>query len=263
MFYHIHKAAGTTICNYAKDNFNSTDRYNCNIGRYAEQKAFEELSLNEKKQVLTNGLDLSNAQRFAPRKIDFLAVEYFGVPREDQWFDVSTEPQVVYVTCLRNPITRMVSQYHYLKTGTKPVIGEDTSLEQYLLFIKNQSRIREIHFADNLMVRQLSGTDTIYEIPPGEVNAGHLGRAIQNLQNFSVVLIMEALEQTGRDLERVLGWRDIDDLISNRKNARAVADDGSYYRGISGEAMHLLLEMNKWDLILYHEAIKLYAIRKT
>jgi hypothetical protein len=96
MFYHIHKAAGTTICNYAKDNFNSTDRYNCNIGRYAEQKAFEELSLNEKKQVLSNGLDLSNAQRYAPRKIDFLAVEYFGVPREDQWFDLSTEPQVWY-----------------------------------------------------------------------------------------------------------------------------------------------------------------------
>ena len=27
MFYHIHKAAGTTLCNYAKDNFNSTGRY--------------------------------------------------------------------------------------------------------------------------------------------------------------------------------------------------------------------------------------------
>jgi len=231
------------MCTFAKTVFNTTTKYNCNIGTPEEQEVFISLPVKEQKG-LVRGTGL-----------EFFAIEYYGTPAEFQWFDIHTEPQFVYTTCLRHPVTRMISQYKYMrKIGALP---PQVTLHDYLLRIKHQTRVPHVDHADNLMVRQLSGPTNVYSIPPGGITLKHLNTALENLKmRFSVVLIMEDMEYTSQLLETVLGWKNVADLVGTKRNR---GDGTDYWGEVDSQSWDLLMELNSWDLALYDEAKKLFG----
>lgn len=262
LFYHLHKAAGTTLCAFARKNGKQAPKHNnCNVGapehdqyikypaQFKGQEAFTRLSLAQRKRVL------------ADAGYNFASIEYFG-PSAGQWFDMDTDPQIVYVTAVRHPVERMVSQYFFMvKVGA---LSRSTSLNDYLLEIRQQNKIRHVDRADNLMVRQLAGREIIYSVPPLGITSVHLNMALKNLRRFSVVLITEQMGYTASKLESILGWTNTSALVDTKVNAVRSGSHQERYLDYLGHrygstVVELLMELNAWDMVLYYEIKRLYG----
>ena len=271
MFLHIHKSAGTSLCTFARTLYRSPKFDNCNIGvpevnvrlaysdQYERQRSFNSLSLVEQKSVLSNA------------GYQFGSIEYFGLT-DGALFEVNTTPQVVYITSLRHPMDRMVSQYNFMRRSNKVFRESNMTFENYLLTIKTLKDLdsvtsayaaKHIEFVDNLMVRQLAGRDTIYSVPPGGITAAHLSKALENLNRFSVVLLVEDMPCTSSRLSTVLGWKNVSSLSTTKQEA-AKSDSKHCYLDEIGQCygrnvMELLMSMHIWDLALYYEARKTWC----
>lgn len=150
-------------------------------------------------------------------------------------------PPIHYVTMLRNPLERLISQYHYskMREGVESTSGY-RDLLQYAATLFETGK-------DNLQVRQLSGqggkgvvTDRSYEAAIANLTAP--------IMTFGLV---ERYAESLLFMSRQFGWQGV---RLTRKNVT----QRPYGEGIDQRTRHAILQQHRYDLALYHDAIRLF-----
>jgi hypothetical protein len=154
-----------------------------------------------------------------------------------------------YMTFLRDPVSRVVSLYRYIRHDTShPLHDEITrsklSLEDYVIRNMDPSQL------DNGHTRQIAGLQS------GEVDEKALARAKKNLSSFLFVGLTERLDESVILLHRKLGWHlpfYVTKNVSSPKTSVEVTD----------RAIGAIRERNQHDLELYDFASEQFSERVT
>lgn len=169
----------------------------------------------------------------------------------------TTDPPSIYglpvsvVTLLREPVSRLLSEYEFLKTWDRNHLyaylnGNNVSFSEYITSSERILRYR----GKNFMTRCIAGEDV-----DGPYPRKALARAKKNLErNFVFTGIQERFAESLVMLGDLLG---MDNLLHDRRNAlKAEA------RNAPGEDdVALALDMNRADIELYDFACALFEER--
>jgi hypothetical protein len=149
-----------------------------------------------------------------------------------------------YITVVREPGARILSQYRYLQQ-TQPEAAGTASLEE--LFEKRFT----VDF-DNAMVRCFSGADERI-FPPGTLTGDIYDQAGRNLRSmFRFVGYQEHAALAYEWLCNHYGWHATDALPSvNRGTVKIAASEGS-------KLSSLIQHYNKWDYLFYEEIQRVF-----
>jgi len=113
------------------------------------------------------------------------------------------EAPSTYVTVLRDPVARVVSNYYHLMRNQSLEVrsfqGDVLSLQEVLA----KQATAEL---DNLIVRCFSGNGA-RQCPPGMVGLDAYKLAVENLKYFRFVGHREASEDAWQSLRQMFGWR--------------------------------------------------------
>lgn len=153
-------------------------------------------------------------------------------------------PGVTYVVVLRNPISRLISNWLH-----------DSANEADLPPATNFSEYARLFARRDFMTRALCGADCI---APPALSEAHYARAAANLARFSVVLVLELLKEGLARLGAEYNWR-----AATREAARPThAPSGATARWhaalrASAPMLHAeLCSINAFDLRLHHGALE-------
>ncbi|HEY7209894.1 MAG TPA: DUF4118 domain-containing protein [Bryobacteraceae bacterium] len=153
----------------------------------------------------------------------------------------------VYVTIVREPVARIVSEHRYLleKRGGEMELGSAAaSLTQIL---ERQATLN----LDNLLVRCFSGINE-RDLPVGAVNEGVYELALEHLRKeFCFVGHQERLAEAYAALQHKFGWKPR--ATFERVNVTRVGNEAEYE-----PARAAIEEHNRWDVKLYAEICRLY-----
>ena len=169
----------------------------------------------------------------------------------------STDPPSIYgipvrvLTLLREPIGRLVSEYHFLKTWKQnhlyALLNEkDISFAQYI-----QSTEKMLYYrGKNFMTRCIAGMDVKDDPYPQEA----LAKAKHNLAEvFTFVGIQERFMESLVMLANLLG---MENILHEKRNALVKG-----HAQVSEEDIALAREMNRADTELYAFACELFDQR--
>lgn len=150
-----------------------------------------------------------------------------------------------YACFLREPVARTVSHYHHLKNHDNGPVGKNLrnfeSLEQYLKYARHWE-------FDNFLTRTISGVAN--QIRFGDVGYNTYEKARYNLRcNFSYVGIFERMEESLDRLKKI---------VPIRPEKMPQVNVGKYSRGTSAEEHRLLRSLNRFDEMLYEEALAVF-----
>ena len=176
-----------------------------------------------------------------------------------------------YVTVLRDPVTRFVSMYQYIKHGKYPqLLGDQlftdvfdsTSLDDFLVKTQN----KQIPFFDNHSIRMFQfdkypdlfstfsgGPDTYIKGVTKiiAVNDSHYEEALKNLKKFALVGITENFKMTEELLEFMLSLNMEPEIKANVNM--------NYEKGLITSTQREAIEKRVYyDRKLYNEAKKIF-----
>lgn len=157
-------------------------------------------------------------------------------------YENSSHKNICYVTMLRNPLNRAVSQWEY-----------ERSIDNFLPEALSFSEYLDQYLNDNFMVRSLCGTSCLYA---KDITFREYKKALNNMKNMDAILIMENYEESLYLLEKkCTGHRkwskfemDVQKYEENKINAL------SDMKGKPHEWIVKLKEKHRWDNLLYTEA---------
>jgi hypothetical protein len=159
---------------------------------------------------------------------------------------------IQYISFLREPVDRIISNYYYIKHRDKVhrLHGwvKDQSIREFLLDERNRAE------TTNSAVRQLSGVTQLYssayitllkDTEPLPDNALELAKA--NVSNvFNVVGITELFDESLLVMSQTFGWKNLYYTKINVGKGKWRTDDE-----ITPEVIDLIKEQNQLDLELY------------
>ncbi len=152
-----------------------------------------------------------------------------------------------YITVVREPSARVLSQYAYLlQTQPELITGSDGHvMDLPELFEKRLT----VDF-DNAIVRCFSGVDE-REFPPGNLTRAIYEKAVYNLHTaFTFVGHQESSGESYEWLRRHYGWHATDGLpLANLGTVRMA-------KGPGAELMATIRHYNRWDCLLYEEILR-------
>ena len=152
-----------------------------------------------------------------------------------------------YVTVVRNPIERVISEYYYMKQKgfyyQELILKEDLSLEEYL-------HHPETRYLNNLQTRLISGVP--YE-NGDEVNDEIYDLALKNLKEMMVVGISERFSESLALFSLVMNWKRIPIHTKANRN-----DERPKINAIDSYTIKRIEEREQYDLALYKEAIQIF-----
>lgn len=225
VFYHIPKSAGTTLNSVLQKNYPPENLVECGINT----------------QEFMADLRTWPPERLA--QIRLLQGHFpFGIHEL-----LPGRPQ--YFTILRDPVERVISYYHHARREPAHYLHGLIHDNNWTLRDLLESRLPLM--MNDAQVRLICGA---FESPPfGEVDDGHLERAVANLHTFEMVGVTEAFDLTLLLLQRAFGWRHIGyrpvNVGDNRRPAEAQ----------SAETLATIRRYNRLDAVLYEEARRLLA----
>lgn len=229
-FQHLHKAAGTTIVNVAahqhirfyKPNLNANPQYTANDAGYKRN-----LELYNTTEIRYDRFTPERLNEFIDytiqRGTEFIGCEW-GFPTR-----FVPHPDVFYLTCIRDPLTRMVSNYNYDKSNFPERYHEvsDWANQSYL------------YTRDNYYTLIFSGVDDSYQ---GEVTEDMYIQAFENIRRFNCVLMLED-ERCFKKLELVTGWSCHNSIMNRNRSTTKVK--------ITDEESRTFIANNSFDFRLY------------
>jgi hypothetical protein len=187
---------------------------------------------------------------------------YAEEPTFKRWFWYRPAPEIIYghfpwgvheraqlparyAAFFREPISRCISHYHHLRDVdfVNPAGDFARKFRDFSDFIRNSKRWD----FDNFMCRLVSG---ISEAPRyGKVTQSVLDTALENLnRDFDFIGIFERLPESVARLNKIVP----------SLNAKIPSVNvGAYQRDIPDEFREAADEANRYDAILYQEAVKL------
>ncbi len=240
-FQHMHKVAGTSIVGLAK--LNRVQLYKPNLNgnpqyRRQEPGATETWSEYQTTEIRYDRFSKSRLQSFIDICIDsgvqFIGSEW-GFPKEPL-----ADARIFYVTCLRDPWARFVSNFSY-DQGEFPELYPD--IMSWLASPKPQFGFTR----NNYYTFILAGLNYQHK---GPITEEHFKLALANLRKFQLVLMLEDT-RCFQLLEAVLGWH-FDQC--QPRNATKKKLDVSWYRD------QFYID-NIYDYRLYEEAKWLFKTR--
>lgn len=225
VFLHIPKAAGNTVSNIAERNFSPK-------------------SILKLYKARKDGFSLDYLQKKTPseqQEIKLIEGHFgFGI-------DQLIPQQCIYLTFLRNPISRFISAYHYIyrkedHENHQVLASNNLSLDDYV-----RSGLVEEKSLDNVHVRFLSGEKgNINQTQPLPLSA--LEVAKRNLEKHCLLPgIVEDFDKSIFLLKKLLGWENIYYAALNRKPKK-----NNQENNLSEETLSLIQKYNELDLELYH-----------
>ncbi len=143
-----------------------------------------------------------------------------------------------YITFLRNPIARCISEYNERVTQAPDTYrntdGTIFSMPQMIDF--------HLHDFSNLQTKYISGVSLGTEITHAELN-----EATANIKNhFLCVGRVESFDQTINFLSKKLNWKKYGHKILNKKENKAKIDNA---------VIKQLIELNEYDIQLYEQSL--------
>jgi len=222
IFLHIWKAGGSTLHDIIERQYPDDTIYSIDGSRYeASMSEFKQLPESDRAEL-----------RVVKGHMDFGLHEYLPRP-------------CTYITMLREPLNRVISDYYYIMetpthnfyefmTARKMTLDEFASTPESPLF-------------DNVQTRVLSGLS--WSVPYGECTDDMLELAKQNIETyFTVVGLTEQFDKTLILLQKELGWRNIAYVKKNVTKTRAKKSD------VPKETIDLIKQYNRLDVELYRYA---------
>jgi len=208
---HIHKAGGTSICLLAGRNGMITSPDN-----------------------VCNGLPDQSCCGSYPEA--FLRAHPYTFVANERAMPKFRHDLFRYMTVIREPIARSLSHYrhvHESKTFDEPAY-----------------EVWAMHQPDNWYVRHICGDDCMH-VPRGKLGMVQLNVALQRLQQFDHVYILEKLNDDGFSrMGRDLGW-------TGHMHTRVRSNNDA---SVLSEACRARLEhIFRLDAVLYHWALARYA----
>ena len=224
IFFHIPKAAGTTLCDIFLRQYQAEEIYLLDGINFDQSQAnFKQLSLEKKTKI----------------KI-LMGHMYFGL------HEYLPSP-ATYVTMLRNPIDRAVSYYYFIRKV--PGHPDFELIKEKNISLEDYCRMGKINTC-NGQTRFLSGT-----IESETYDSKILNIAKENLQrHFSVVGIQKRFDESLLMLKKELAWKKMP-FYYRRNTNRA----NSYKREISNSTRAVLEKYNELDLELYEYAKNIFV----
>jgi hypothetical protein len=157
---------------------------------------------------------------------------------------VAAQP-FTYVTMMREPVDRVISDYHYvLRTPGHdfydPVATDHYSLEDY---VRSEITI----YTNNVQTRMLAGVGR--DVPVGRCTEAMLAQAQRHLnERIPLVGLTERFDESLVLMKRALGWRMPVYRVKNRTKGRPKREE------ITPSAHAAIEAYNALDLALYREA---------
>lgn len=219
IFLHIVKAGGTSLRWALEDQFPCRHVLRCYESKGCSLEQISEMP-EEKK-----------------RRFQFFVSHYaFGT------HEIFPQP-ASYITMLREPIARSISQYYsFIRGGERAKWKENLrSIADYIYAMKEMKY-------DNIQIRYIANLTEEDEITPD-----HLAIAIANLQNyFPVVGITERFEESLALYSKVFGWTKLNYVRRNVTKSKPVDFQ------LEPDLLALLTKNNELDLALYKFCLSLF-----
>jgi hypothetical protein len=149
-----------------------------------------------------------------------------------------------YITILRNPIDRVISNYYFIKQNEKHFLHQELTSKNYSLekFITSGIALE----ADNCHVRYLSGK---IDAPYGKCTPEMLEAAKSNLiKSFSVFGIQEYYNEFLLLMREIHGWKIPFYKRYNKTKRRANIKD------LDSKTLEVITSLNSLDIELYNFA---------
>lgn len=213
------KTGGTTLNHIINNNYEKEATYHIYTADQKEKtKMFNEISL--KNPVCVQG-------HFP-----------FGVHK---YFKNKSE----YVTLIRNPIDRIISEYYFIQSFSwPPWLDKKNPAHQKIVNFSFEEHIRQPG-NKNKQVRFISGNQKI------QLNKTDLDTAIHNINNFFVVAgITEKFDESLFLMKEKLDWKNVHYQRTNVTKKRPRLND------LSSNLIKLIEKNNRLDIELYNFAKK-------
>lgn len=228
IFQHIPKTAGSTFHSILNRRYDEAEIRNVFCSDYSDRDVVELRSLPEEQL----------------RSIRVLKGHMpFGLHRH-------LPQEARYVTVLREPVARAISQYKYIRRNPgnhlhDQVVGNDLSLGEFVASGISQGM-------DNGQVRWLAGQ--VHEWAFGEVTEEELETAKRHVRDhYALVGLTERFDETVLLLADVLGWSGLPLYV--RRN---VSEDRRDRYDFSEEDVAAVREHHRLDLELYDFACEIF-----
>jgi hypothetical protein len=151
--------------------------------------------------------------------------------------------RATYITLLRNPIDRVISDYYFILS--RPVHSLHETLHSESISLVEFASMGRFPGVDNLQTRLLSGRG----MSPKACTTDILDEAKRNLrEHFSVVGLTERFDETLILLKRLFRWRFV---LYVRRN---VIRDRPDTRSVDEHTLRAIESSNQLDIELYHYA---------
>eukprot|EP00039_Didymoeca_costata_P004287 m.72443 g.72443 ORF g.72443 m.72443 type:complete len:539 (+) comp12328_c0_seq2:87-1703(+) len=241
---HISKAGGSTLCSLSHYNqcLEHPKANNCWIPGagpvWFATMQHKECSCDEFDEIIERD------------KLDLVSNEGYldgGVTESVQ----SLCPNMLHMTMVRKPITRVFS--HMMQAGVKPA---GYSNQEYLdMSIAERINIKP-EISSNYMTRMLLGKRAYYS-GKHNLTTKDAEQAINLLNEFDVVLVLEETTKVSRLLESLLGWHNASDLSRYHKRKSHHPLKGNK---ISESDMLLVKKANELDEQIYETATTIFNL---
>ena len=169
--------------------------------------------------------------------------------------------QCEYITLLREPVARVVSMYHYIRTHPKHGFFHRDELARSGIGLEQFIRTATDPGLDNLQTRMISGRkagEVLARASNGrtwvapKLDQEDLEAAKRNLERFLVVGLTERFDESFILIRRALGWRlPMYETHNVAKGPRPEPPPAA--------AIELIRERNQLDLELYDHARDLFS----
>jgi len=223
IFLHIPKTAGLTLLNIIQRQYD-TSSIHFHVGDPKYVHKFKEIPESQRSDI-----------KVLPGHLPFGMHKYLPQPS-------------VYVTLLRDPIERVISQYYSVRSRREHAMYSEAnrkSLKELLLSGLYQR-------LDNFQTRMLAGIPGM-QCEYGACTPEIFDTAKKNLSDsFSVVGLTERFDETLVLLKRVFGWKN---LLYTKKN---VTEKRPSKEDISNDTLQAILKYNELDIELYKYAEELF-----
>jgi hypothetical protein len=258
IWLHVHKVAGTFMCNMAKRNHETVERpeNNCNwMGhdgfRLSGKPSVRRSCFKRAKMFRTEGFTYGQIEREVHDdevcdkfSYGIMFREPVGLAQSlmnyELWYQVNQEHNDYENPFLNFPPD--VAAWMKEKIDAKAVPG---------------NQLAPWAWVDNFQTRFLANA---FDVPAGQITRKHLAKARGFLEKHDVtVSVLEDLSSTGAQLFQDLGWTWDEDLFHNQTASlddilRNNPSQKTEQRSFTPEEKDYLQSLNRYDLELYHGA---------